>query len=48
MNICCISQNARLYYILLSVADIVCIIGIPLPWFLGDGLYGLTGGNFFL
>ena len=67
------SRNARIFYITLSVVDIIAVIATPLPWFLGtsdgsitdwqliqcdcaptflcsligDGLYGLSGGNFY-
>lgn len=39
------ARNARLYYLTLAAGDIVSVLSIPLPWFLGDGLYSLSGGR---
>ena len=41
------SNNARYYYILLSLSDIFSIMFWHLPYFVGDGLYYASGGRFY-
>ena len=41
------STNARYFYTLLALSDIVCVFIWHIPFFVGDGLYYLSGGRIF-
>lgn len=42
------SKTTRIYYLFIAIFDLIAIYAIPFPWFLGDGLNGLTNGAFSL
>lgn len=42
------SKTTRIYYLFIAIFDLIAIYAIPFPWFIGDGLYGLTNGAFSL
>lgn len=42
------SKNSRLYYILLAISDLIAAYTVPIMYFLGDGIHGITNGNFYM